>query len=119
MDLIETTPKMELVIQDIEHVVEALRDDHALYSPLFQRREQREAAHSYLQGVLATVSPLMSGHILEGVSHVLDLCRLQVTGYGMTSIIVLNSPERRRGYSGASVDESPQGGDYGTRRCPS
>jgi hypothetical protein len=53
MDLIETTPKMELVIQDMEHSVETLRDDHALYSPLFQRREQREAARTYLQGLRA------------------------------------------------------------------
>jgi hypothetical protein len=46
MDLIETTPKMDLAIQDIEHLVEELRAYHAIYSPLFQRREQREAAHS-------------------------------------------------------------------------
>ncbi len=55
MDLIETTPKMDLAIQDIEHLVEELRAYHAIYSPLFQRREQREAAHSYLQGLLATL----------------------------------------------------------------
>ena len=53
--LIATTPKMDLAIQDIEHLVEELRADHAIYSPLFQRREQREAAHSYLQGLLATL----------------------------------------------------------------
>ena len=52
-DLIETTPKMDLAIQDIEHLVEELRAYHAIYSPLFQRREQREAAHTYLQGLLA------------------------------------------------------------------
>src|SRR5438128_10384483 len=55
MDLIETTPKMDLAIQDIAHLVEELRAYHAIYSPLFQRREQREAAHSYLQGALATL----------------------------------------------------------------
>jgi len=55
MDLIETTPKMDLAIHDIEHLVEELRAYHAIYSPLFQRREQREAAHSYLQGLLATL----------------------------------------------------------------
>jgi SRSO17 transposase len=69
MDLIETTPKMELVIQDIEPLVEALRDYPALYSPLFQRREQREAAHTYLQGLLAelprkSIEPLVLA--LEG-----------------------------------------------------
>ena len=51
--LIETTPKMDLAIQDIEHLVEELRAYHAIDSPLFQRREQREAAHAYLQGLLA------------------------------------------------------------------
>jgi SRSO17 transposase len=55
MDLIETTPKMDLAIQDIEHLVEELRAYHAIYSPLFQRREQREAAHTYLQGVLSAL----------------------------------------------------------------
>jgi len=55
MDLIETTPKMDLAIQDIEHLVEELRAYHAIYSPLFQRREQREAAHASLQGLLATL----------------------------------------------------------------
>src|SRR5207244_11523273 len=52
MDLIETTPKMDLAVHDIEHLVEELRAYHAIYSPLFQLREQREAAHSSLQGVL-------------------------------------------------------------------
>ena len=54
-DLIETAPKMELAIQDIEHLVEELRASHAIYRPLFQRREQREAAHTYLQGLLAAL----------------------------------------------------------------
>ena len=53
--LIETTPKMDLAIQDIEHLVEALRAYHAIYSPLFQRREQRESAYTSLQGLLATL----------------------------------------------------------------
>ena len=53
--LIETAPKMDLAIHDIEHLVEELRAYHAIYSPLLQRREQREAAHTYLQGLLATL----------------------------------------------------------------
>jgi hypothetical protein len=53
--LIETAPKMDLAIHDIEHLVEELRAYHAIYSPLFQRREQREAAYTYLQGLLATL----------------------------------------------------------------
>ena len=52
-DLIETAPKMDLAIQDIAHLVEELCAYHAIYSPLLQRREQREAAHTYLQGLLA------------------------------------------------------------------
>ncbi len=55
MDLIETTPKMDLAIQDIAHLVEELHAYHAIYSPLLQRREQREAAHASLQGLLATL----------------------------------------------------------------
>ena len=51
--LIETPPKMDLAIQDIAHLVEELRASHAIYSPLFQRREQRAAAHTSLQGLLA------------------------------------------------------------------
>jgi len=54
-ELIETVPRMELSVQDIEHLVEELRAYHAIYSPLLQRREQREAAHAYLQGLLATL----------------------------------------------------------------
>jgi len=54
-DLIETAPRMDLSVQDIEHLVEELHAYHAIYSPLFQRREQREAAHTYLQGLLATL----------------------------------------------------------------
>ena len=53
--LIETAPKMDLAIQDVEHLVEELRAYHAIYSPLFQRREQRAAAHTYLQGLLAAL----------------------------------------------------------------
>ena len=55
IDLIETAPKMDLAIQDIELLVEELRAYHTIYSPLFQRRAQRQAAHTYLQGLLATL----------------------------------------------------------------
>jgi len=44
--VIETTPKMDLAIQDLQDLVEELRAYHAIYSPLFQRREQRAAAHA-------------------------------------------------------------------------
>jgi SRSO17 transposase len=69
--LIETTPKMDLALHDIEHLVEELRAYHAIYSPLFQRREQREAAHTSLQGLLAplprqSIEPL--GLAVDGVA---------------------------------------------------
>jgi SRSO17 transposase len=44
---------MDLAIHDIELLVEELCAYHAIYSPLLQRREQRQAAHTYLQGLLA------------------------------------------------------------------
>ena len=68
--LIDTAPKIDLAIQDITHLVAALRDYHGLYSPLFQRREQRQAAHTYLQGLLSelprkSIEPMVLA--LEGV----------------------------------------------------
>lgn len=38
----ETAPVMDLSPQDLDNLVEALREYHAIYSPLFQRREQRD-----------------------------------------------------------------------------
>ena len=55
MDRIETAPQMEWAIQERAHGVEAWRDSHALSRPLVQRREQREAAHTALQGLRAAV----------------------------------------------------------------
>jgi SRSO17 transposase len=52
---IETAPVMDLRPQDLDRLVEALRDYHALYSPLFQRRAQREWAEKYLHGLLLEI----------------------------------------------------------------
>jgi len=49
---IETAPALDLTPQAIDHLVEELREYHAIYSPLFQRREQREWAQKYLHGLL-------------------------------------------------------------------
>ena len=49
---IATAPAMELTPQAIENLIEELRAYHAIYSPLFQRREQREGAEKYLRGLL-------------------------------------------------------------------
>jgi SRSO17 transposase len=47
-----TVPTLDLTPQDITNLVDELRDYHAIYSPLFQRREQREWALTYLHGLL-------------------------------------------------------------------
>jgi SRSO17 transposase len=46
---------MELTPQAIDNLVEELRAYHAIYSPLFQRREQREGAAKYLHGLLLDI----------------------------------------------------------------
>jgi SRSO17 transposase len=68
--LIETAPKMDAAIEAMEHLVEEWRADHALDSPLFQRREPRDAASIDCRGVLAalprtSIEPL--GLAVEGV----------------------------------------------------
>jgi SRSO17 transposase len=50
--LIETVPAMELPPQDIDNLLDELRAYHAIYSPLFQRREQCAWAAEYLHGLL-------------------------------------------------------------------
>lgn len=49
---ISTAPALELTPQAIGNLVEQLREYHAIYSPFFQRREQREGAQQYLHGLL-------------------------------------------------------------------
>jgi SRSO17 transposase len=49
---IGTAPALELTPQAIDHLVEQLHEYHAIYSPFFQRREQREGAQKYLHGLL-------------------------------------------------------------------
>ena len=52
---ITTAPVMDLTPQAIDNLVEELRAYHAIYSPLFQRREQREGAVKYLHGLLLDI----------------------------------------------------------------
>ena len=49
---IETAPTLALVPEDLEALLDELHAYHALYSPLFQRREQREWSEKYLHGLL-------------------------------------------------------------------
>ena len=49
---ISTVPALEPTPQAIENPVEQLRAYHAIYSPFFQRGEQRAGAQQYLHGLL-------------------------------------------------------------------
>jgi SRSO17 transposase len=53
MQSIETIPVMSLSLQDVNQLVEELGEYHAIYSPLFQRREQLDWSSLYLQGLLS------------------------------------------------------------------
>jgi SRSO17 transposase len=52
MTAIETAPVMALRPRDVDELVEELHAYHAIYSPLFQRREQRYWSSEYLRGLL-------------------------------------------------------------------
>jgi SRSO17 transposase len=49
---IETAPALELTPHDLDALIDALRAYHAIYSPLFQRREQREWSERDMHGLL-------------------------------------------------------------------
>jgi SRSO17 transposase len=52
---LDTVPVLELTPQAIDNLLEHLREYHAIYSPLFRRREQREGAEKYLRGLLLEI----------------------------------------------------------------
>jgi SRSO17 transposase len=49
---IETAPTLDLTPTDIDALLDELEAYHAIYSPLFQRREQRAWSAKYLHGLL-------------------------------------------------------------------
>lgn len=51
--VIATAPQMSLTAQDIEGLLGEVEAYQSIYSPLFQRREQRERSQDYMQGLLA------------------------------------------------------------------
>ncbi len=55
MTAIETAHVMSLRPQDAESLVDALQAYHAIYSPLFQRREQRQWSADSLRGLLLEI----------------------------------------------------------------
>lgn len=50
--MITTVPEMQLTLNDVGHLLDEVKVYHAVYSPLFQRREQRERSQEYLYGLL-------------------------------------------------------------------
>src|SRR2546423_15683728 len=106
--LIETTPKMDLAIQDIEHLVEEWRAYHAIYSPLFQRREQRESAYTYLQGLLATlprksIEPMVLA--VDGVAPKAGRAMQAFISEGEGNDARLVHPQRQKGERGPGGDD--------------
>ena len=69
---IETAPALELRPQDLGTLLGELRAYHAIYSPLFQRREQREWSARYIHGLLLelprkSIEPMVLA--LDGVNR--------------------------------------------------
>jgi SRSO17 transposase len=52
---IATAPALDLTPQDIDTIIDELRAYHAIYGPLFQRREQHEWSEPYLRGLLLNI----------------------------------------------------------------
>jgi SRSO17 transposase len=52
LELTTTAPVLDLTPQDLEGILDELGAYHATFSPLFQRREQRDWSHDYLHGLL-------------------------------------------------------------------
>lgn len=72
LEPIATAPVLDLTPQDIDTILDELRAYHTIYSPLFQRREQRECSEQYLHGLLLdiprkSIEPMML--ILKGADR--------------------------------------------------
>ncbi|RLG32041.1 IS701 family transposase [Methanosarcinales archaeon] len=52
---IGTAPEMNLEPKDIDNLMGELQEYHAIYGPLFHRREQREQSEKYLSGLLSDI----------------------------------------------------------------
>ncbi len=55
LEPIATAPVLNLTPQDVDTIIDELRAYHAIYSPLFQRREQRVWSQQYLHGLLLAI----------------------------------------------------------------
>ncbi|MBU1747561.1 MAG: transposase [Chloroflexi bacterium] len=65
----QTPPQLTLTVPEIEGLLEQVQQYHEIYSPLFQRREQRERSATYLYGLL---SPEVTDKAIEPM--MLKLC---------------------------------------------
>ena len=64
LEPIATAPVLDLMPQHIDSLLDELRIYHAIFSPLFQRPEQRNWSQTYLQGLLLelprkSIEPMM------------------------------------------------------------
>jgi SRSO17 transposase len=55
LEVTTTAPVLDLTPQDLEGMLDELGAYHATFSPLFQRREQRDWSHDYLHGLLLEI----------------------------------------------------------------
>lgn len=70
MSAIATAPAMNLTVEDLKSVLGELKNYHEIYSPMFQRREQRENAEMYLKGLLSPLERKSVERIVLGVRGV-------------------------------------------------
>jgi len=82
---IATAPVMSLQPQDVESLVDALQASHAISSPFFQRREQRQWSADSLRGLLLdlrrqSIAPM--GLALHGADCTASRARQQFVGEG-------------------------------------
>ncbi len=54
-NVVLTAPVLDLTPQDVDSIVDELQAYHAIFSPLFQRREQRAWSETYLHGLLLDI----------------------------------------------------------------
>lgn len=74
--MIETAPHLDLSVAEVETLLgKELEVYHALYSPLFQRQEQREHGRKYLEGLM---SQLPNKSVESMVLHLEDGAENQV-----------------------------------------
>ena len=55
LEPIATAPVLDLTPHDLDTIIDELRAYHAIYRPLFQRREQRAWSEQYLHGLLLAI----------------------------------------------------------------